>query len=434
MQRISNGFKLALLGGTSELNELTITVIGAGTNGDNLVLRNKDFITESLSLDQAICDESDVKFGGCIAGSFEIDINSRYQLTRRKIIVRVRRAASSPTYPGLHYPGEYHTDDEDYSIYPKMALYDRRFRIFTGEVYSCKLSKNRLTRHLVAYDAMFWKGSSDCTSLYNSMFTNGSTTLGALRQRVISDCGFTEDEETTLPADSFPIHKGEIDKITVQELLRQIAEFNGVFIFIDGYGNLKYASVGSNNTLEPEVYDYYMEADAEECDRMGFDSVIVPGVGYFDFPNAATDQESPYTLDLPVVTAQYLNPGQSPDDAHNFQTQFAAVCGGEIDLLSDDPITDGIDWNYALTYRPFELKTEARLWLEPGDPVQFNIRWYASEYNAATGAETINAHDEVVQSFVFSRHLTGIKAMIDELSAQGAVSIDSSHNDDTPEY
>ena len=336
MINVSNGYKHAVIHGSVTGNELDICVFAAGGNSETLHIRNSNIVSESLEMTQGICDESDIKFGGCIAGSFEVDISSKYDITRRYITVYCTQAANAPLYPGVHYPGQYTSDDEYCAVYPSRALYSRRYAIFSGEVYSCRLSKNRLTRRLIAYDRFYWRGRIECSGWYKSLY-NGRQTI----------------------------------------------------------------------SQTAEVYDYYIDADAEEVERVGFDCIHTKMAGVYDFVQGQSDQEHPYYLfDNDLITNQYKSPGETPDAAHNFQTAFYAV-RGELAPFFD------------VTYRPYELRAESRLWLQPGDPIQFDIRWFSVDEQ--NGREVTHTQTMTVRSFMFSRRIKGIQAMVDELSAQGEI-------------
>lgn len=421
MINVSNGYKHAVINGSVTGNELDICVFAAGENSETLHIRNNNIVSESLEMTHGICDESDIKFGGCIAGSFEVDISSKYDITRRYITVYCTQSANAPLYPGVHYPGQYTSDDEYCAVYPSRALYSRRYAIFSGEVYSCRLSKNRLTRRLIAYDRFYWRGRIECSGWYKSLYNGRQTiTLGELRQKTLKQYAIRQqailDEDpdnydydaiVELPGDDFPVYKLDVDELTVQELLRMIAEFCGVFMFFNGSGNIEYAAIGQTISQSAEVYDYYIDADAEEVERVGFDCIYTKMAGAYDFVQGQSDQEHPYYLfDNDLITNQYKSPGETPDAAHNFQTAFYAV-RGELAPFFD------------VTYRPFELRAESRLWLQPGDPIQFDIRWFSVD--EVNGREVTHTQTMTVRSFMFSRRIKGIQAMVDELSAQGEI-------------
>lgn len=389
---ISEAFRQAVLNGTVT-SQISITVFEDGQQ-ERETITNRHITSESMKLSQSVCDEAGIRFGGCVASTFEIDVSSKFSdLTGRYITVNVTQTATMPLYPGAAvFPGA--------DVFPGGAVYTQTSPIFSGDIQSCKLGKNRLTRHLVAYDRFYGRGLRSCKELYDRLFSNGATvTLGQLRAAIISEFGFTEAQSVTLPADGFVIHKMETDELNVSEALRMIGEMSGVFIRLNGHGDIEYVSIGG--TSAAEQYDFYIDADAEDYAVTGFDSVDTHSIGMYDM-FADSPQDKPYDLDNPLVLAGYVSPAAVGDQ---FRDAFYAV-------------RDAVRPNYTIAYTPFDLKAQARLWVQPGDRVQFNIRWYSLEVDPETGAETATAHTMTVNSVVLSRRITGIQAMTDELEAR----------------
>ncbi len=159
--------------------------------------------------------------------------------------------------------------------------------------------------------------------------------------------------------------------------------------------------VSIGGTSAAEQYDFYIDAGAEDYAVTGFDSVDTHSIGMYDM-FADSPQDKPYDLDNPLVLAGYVSPAAVGDQ---FRDAFYAV-------------RDAVRPNYTIAYTPFDLKAQARLWVQPGDRVRFNIRWYSLEVDPETGAETATAHTMTVNSVVLSRRITGIQAMTDELEAR----------------
>lgn len=419
MISVSENFKNAALNGSVSA-ELDIIVFGGGENGGDLHIYNENIVSESMTLTQGICDESDLKFGGCVASSFEIELFSTKNLTGKYITVYCTQSAMVPTYPGAQYPtqdGGYINDDESIEVYPGMTVYKKRFAIFSGEVYSCKFTRNRLARRLIAYDRFYWRGEMDATNWYKEAFNgNSTTTLGILRNKLLHDFRIKQQSiidacneqgieykwtmNEVLPGDDFEINKSETETFTLNDLLRMIGEINGVFMWLNGNGALEYKTIGSSSG-SAEVIDYYETAETEEFSRTGFDCLEVSRFGTHDLVNDSP-QTSPYKLDNELVTFGYSPP---PD------TDFR----GELADIRDD-----IQPNFSISYNPFSLKTRARLWLEPGDKIQYDIVTY----------ETANNGNETIDTVILSRRITGIQAMTDELSAQGECSSDTLDNEE----
>ncbi len=389
---VPEAFKIAALNGSILNTELDICVFGAGENGANLHLKNQHIVSESMNVTQAVCDEESLKFGGCISNGFEIEISKNVDLTGRYITVSCTQTVLMPTYPGAHLlPGA--------QVYPGYSKYTQSFYVFSGDVFSCKFSKNRLTRTLVAYDRFYSRGSPECSDWLSGVFGNSDTiTLGQLRSAVVSKMGLTEAEPgTTLPADSFPVYKLERE-VTLLELLKMTAEFNGVFLWINGHGDLEYLTF--SDVLQNEKYEYYMKAEAEEMNCPGFDC-LETDLGVYNL--FGTGQNYPYYLENDLVTNGHTTAADvEPGAQGSFQTEF-------------DNVKSSISPNFQnVVYRPAELKAPARLWVRPCDRIIFPIRWYSLDDNG-----DVQEHNSTINSVVLSRRITGIHAMTDEITANG---------------
>lgn len=383
---VNPGFKQAVINGTVST---AITIKWFDSGGHPTTITSESIVSESLALLSAICDGTELKFGGCIASTLELDISSQHDLTDRYITVSCTQTASMPLYPGANvFPGA--------NIFPGGATYTESFDIFSGVVFSCKLAKNKLTRHLVAYDYFYSKGMKNCIGVYKNLFSGGGTvTLGDLRAAIISAYSFTEARSVTLPADSFAIHKmDDLTELTVSDALRMIGEFNGVFLRLNGHGDIEYVSIGGEDDTAEE-YTFYIDAEAEDFSVSEFDSIytnIGTYILYADSPH-----ENPYPLDNPLVLAGYVSPGETGD-------HFS-------DAWSD--VRNGIYTNFhMLPFTPAMLRAETRLWVQPGDRVQFTLIWYAPD-----NLGSIVRRTRTISTIMLSRRIKGIQAMIDEIRA-----------------
>lgn len=391
MVAVSAGFKEAAVYGSLK-TRLEITVYNTDGSTVDQVISNKQIVSESMTLSQGICDDTELRFGGCIASLFEIDVSSNIAITGKRIRVQAYQTATMPLYPGTNvYPGA--------TIYPGGAAYTVVFPIFTGVVDSCALSKNRLTRHLVAYDDFYKLLGENCADWYKSLFSS-TVTLGSLRTAILTRYGITQaDSGASLPADPFVLHKMDVDEITAAELLRMIGEFSAVFMRLDGAGELRYISISADRLATPEEYRFYKDAEAEDYDVSGFDCIETRSLGTYDLIDDSP-QDVPYILDNPLVTSGYVASATQTGD--QFQTAWDAVEG---DVSS----------NYQIECTPFTFKAQSRLWVELGDPITFDIRWYALTINGTT--ETTVTNTDTVESVVLSRRIKGIQAMTDEFRA-----------------
>lgn len=391
-------FRVANVAGTTK-TELTIRVFA--DDGQHII-GSKYVVSESMKITQAICDDSDIRFGGCIAGSFEIEISKNVDLTGKYITVTAKQTSTAPTYPGAHlFPGM--------PTYPGATQFEESFAVFSGEVFSCKRVKNGLTRRLIAYDRFYWRGSMDCTAAYKEAFGGGTTTtLGNLRlkllqhflirQQAIVDItpeggDYDYTAPVPLPADEFTVYKMDVDELTLNDALRMIGEFSGAFMWLNGSGNLEYITLPSENDAADDTYDFYIDADAEPFTVSGFDGFMIPAFGEYLFGPSPNVARTYLMDDNPLVTYGYTAP--------NFNQEFNTV-------------KSLIEPNFDIYYRPASIKAQSRLWLQPGDKVKFSLKWYTLGDD-----DTASSHTEDVYMVILSRRITGIQALTDELEAQG---------------
>ena len=404
MKNVSEFFKYACLNGSVE-NQIFIEVTG---DSETVTISNSEIVSESMKLNQSICDESDLKFGGCIASQFEIEITKNIDLTGREIHVYLNQRAVIPTYPTdptetgntdiITYPTS-SSSESTYITYPGFTVIEGdSIDLFHGTIYSCKLTKNRIVRKIVAYDDFYRKGNIDCTNWYRSLYSGTDTiTLGTLRGELLKKFKITQEKNGSynslidLPADNLRVYMIE-GSVTVGELLRQICEFNGCFGFINGEGRLEYITI-SQDSDESEEYKYYIDIETEDFSRSSFNGLYIThfenGNGIYWF--GSVSEENLYFMeDNQVVTTGYT--------PSSFDTYFR-----DIDKTA-------LAENFSVNYDPINLKSEYRSWVEIGDKIRAEVYWY--------DLDGTRCH-KVFISRVLSRSISGIQAITDEITANG---------------
>ena len=432
MLNVSEGFKYACINGAVK-NNLDIRVFGYTADGGDTHIRNDKIVFESMAVEQSICDESDLRFGGAVAGSFEIEVVGVPDLTGKYITVWLTQNASMVTYPGSRtypggnsaptYPGAYtHPDDEtcpkrtvkysgsEYYLYPGYYDYEEIIPIFSGEVYSCELSKNHLTRKLIAYDRMYWRGNINCTEWYQSLYNGRSTlTIYELRKAICRKYGIVEEyPNDELPGDNIEIEMTE-EKVTVAELLRYLCELNGVFCMFNGLGNLEYHTLSNDSSIT--------------------ESIRMPGVEKYDFDYKNLDYKE-FARYFTGLACRYPN---------GFVAWFGEVHAQNLYyILNDNELANAYKsttWmnatfigmrrendNYYLlryfkiaSYVPINLTTRCRLWVQPGDKIEVKTHTYVLNDDGSISRSA----DKTITSYVLSRKIKGMQAMMDDITADG---------------
>ena len=157
-------------------NELIITFTD---NGETDVeyeadITEENVVSESMRLTQSICDEDHLKFGGCIASEFSIDLLNTddrqftQSLVGRWISVKLIRHTISnrPIYPSSTlYPSD--------NLYPGYEPDETTHYIFSGKIDSAKLNQNDMNvRTIIAYDALAILHATDTTNYVYERFKN----------------------------------------------------------------------------------------------------------------------------------------------------------------------------------------------------------------------------------------------------------------------
>ena len=410
MLTVSQDFKTACLNYPIH-NELDICVAGAGENNSDLHIYNSNIVSESMKIEQSVCDEADIKFGGAISSSFEIDVFGVPDLTGKRIKVTITQSVAIPLYPGMAYPNE--------NIYPGRKVLSETFKVFTGNVFSCKLNKNHITRKIVAYDDLYWIGKVNCAEWYDSIqhkvyshidptqVLYKYTTVYELRKALCTKYGIVEQyPNDVLPTDNIDIEKAD-GIITVAEILRCICELSGVFCYLNGDGKLEYHTISTNenipdNIRKPGAESYgfnYSDCSFEEYQRQlaGMYHRAQGGtVNWFGWGDVGSPE-------------MYFLEGNSVVDAYGGFTSWSHEIGVEEDGVQ---IWQKIYNNLNFTpYRPMTLKTPCRLWVQLGDKITFKVHSYEMNGDLLTSTE------KEITSYVLSRRITGIQALNDEFTA-----------------
>ena len=404
MLTVSQDFKDACLNYPVH-NELDICVIGAGDNNSDLHIYNSNIVSESMVIEQSVCDEPDIKFGGAIASSFEIELFGVPDLTGKAISVTITQSVAVPLYPGMAYPGE--------NIYPGGMVLSENFKVFTGRVFSCKLNKNHITRKLVAYDDLYWIGGVNCAEWYATIFPGPGRDkvikTEYLRQSFCSHYGIPEQyPEDVLPTDNILTERAE-GKITAAEIFRCVCEMSAAFCFLNGDGKLEYHTISTDNAIpdtirKPGTENYgfnYSDCSYEEYERK------VSGM----YHRAKNGYVNWFGYEDPSSPKMYFLEDNAILDAYGTYTSWDHELGVEDDGLQRWRKIEKL--LYFDPYRPFTLTTPCRLWVQLCDKITFNVH----SYSVNNGVITMDSNPTTMSSYVFSRRIKGIQAMTDEFSA-----------------
>ena len=211
----------------------------------------------SLLLDEILCEEG-FTIGQCCANRFEADLHNIPDIEKEYIYVyqNVTEGSSVTEVP-----------------------------LFHGRVDSCVRNRSRedISRHIIAYDALYYLSDTDITPYWNEVFTNSSTiTLKNLRDGLCDYVGM-EYVSTTLPNDNLIISKTQnINNVSFIGMLRYICAIQACNANINREGKLEFIA----------SYSTYDVTDNYEKNTSEFESFQVPVFSQVYISNSIRDTEA----------------------------------------------------------------------------------------------------------------------------------------------
>ena len=210
---------------------------------DGTFITNDKIFFESLELEETLCSDMNVKYGGCEASEFRIRIVNQgksYKGLWIDVIILVKDDE-----------GIYETDDNDDYITDEQNYYGyeqyTQVKLGRYKVYSDKPTNDRVYRDLVCYDAMYDLINVDIAPWYNGL--TFPMTLKNFRDSLFNHLGFTQKTQTLIN-DSYSVKGGyTTTELSSRDILTNICELNGVFGHINSDNKFEYISLPSSDTV-----------------------------------------------------------------------------------------------------------------------------------------------------------------------------------------
>ncbi len=254
---------------------------------------------------------------------------------------------------------------------------------------------DRRKRKIMAYDRMI-KFDVDVSDWYHAMYPTDDTThtIQELRDSLCEHIGVPQ-QQTVLINDEMVVGKTiSPESLCGRDVLKAICEINGVFGHFDRTGMLTYISLQDtglypSDTLYPgdDLYPQSGWAAAEELEyykTITYEDYLIDGID-----RVQVRQEDG---DIGTVVG-------SGSNAYIVEGNFLAYGLGSADLTKLAwSIYDSIAGK---TYRPAKIVSYAMPWIEVGD-----------------GLRAITTDTEIA-TFVLTRTMSGIQAMMDTVEAKG---------------
>lgn len=434
-------------------NELIITF----PDGDEQDITEDNIVSESMRLTQSICDEDYLKFGGCIASEFRIDLlntNERsftQKLAGRWISVKLIQHTISgrSIYPSSSlYPSS--------DLFPGYERVETVHYIFSGFIESAKLSENNMNvRTVIAYDALAKLYEADTTNeLYRllcdrDIYINISSELNRCLSgngmiaiplfngdewfaAILNDTCDLDGNGRTSPTEYVKNYlivnndwKNSDRKISYAALLKFLCEVVAAFGVImpdSSKGSFKMVTFSGT----PKVYDFYEKLQCEEY----------VSTGYTDFKFSVYGEDKDGKSAHAIGGLSNMNP-DSVEKCYDFTDnitiwqEFAKSGNSRTTTMFDRLINSNdssIGYRLAMnpengdcafdSYRPLKATVEGTPEQIVGSPIIIIVNKtnpdgsYQLDGNGNIVKENIN-------TYVFKRTLTGIQALTDEIEVKG---------------
>lgn len=390
-------------------NAVSREIILTFPDNNNLAdIGSANIISDSFELVQSICDESEFKLGGGVAGQMRIelfDINAT-ALQGKKVQIKIHECYSS----GALVPSDELKPTDDLS--PGLREKTIEAVMFTGTVYEVKRKKsNRSVFELVAYDKLYecakirFSGYT-LSDIYERGYPSEFTNLYGFLEKVIDAQAYMDNfsivnEQTAIfnqltsmqYLTNELISKVASNGFSFLEIMKACAELNAGFLICDRFGRFKTISLCQFNNGGTETEKIPPSENIQAYSNIEFEEYTVKPIHYISFPYNdnkhyayGSDKNNSCYLSDNIITRMMTN-------NRDFVFGFKRTPNGKNFIFND-----------LYTYRPFKADVLARWWLEPGDRVTIQ-----------TGFSDM----PTVDSFIFSRTIKGINGMKVTLEAKG---------------
>ncbi len=340
-------------------------------------IKGSDVLSEQMTLHESICEEEQLKFGGCNASSFELTV---FNLNS-----------------GI----------KGYEIEP--VLITNKTEIPLGVFYVETIEKyaGKDYKKLTAYDKMRYF-DVDVKDWYDNL--TFPISVKNFRDSLCNYVG-VEQNEATLIADNIMLTK-ELDSssgINGLSLMKQICEISGVFGRMDRYGKFDYLSLESSMLLPADdlypANDLYPSAGSGSSEN----SFNIPTSLMYEHPLVedffTSNIDGVIIVDsegAQVVTEYNQNPYYVQDNFVIMGQTHETIMSLANALLSKIS---------SISYRPINSsKIKGQPHVECGDFISGEVNGYGFE------------------AYVFQRDLTGIKALRDSYICKGKEMLENDMN------
>lgn len=355
-------------------------------NSDIKPIENDRIYSESMTIIEALCENSTLTFGECVPSQFEIQVaDVEEDIKGKEINVTLEFDCLIPLYPSDYifpsnslFPeyGEFSDLRPSDNLYPGDDLYPGRVKtmtvnLFHGIIDIVERQKDRRLKKITAFDLLYSIGEKNIADFYNNL--HFPMTVKELRLLLFKYLGITQ-KAVTLPNDGIRLNSSiNPEEIKAAEVIRSICQINSCFGRMSKDNVFEYVFLHETDT---EEYDSYQDLEYK-------DFVVKP------ITKLQIRQEEG---DIGAIAG-------TGDNTYVIQGNFL-VYGLNADQLKQ-VANNILPFMQKISYRPFTAKVDSRIWVETGDRVY------------------IKNSTQDIDSIVLKRTITGIQALKDIYEASG---------------
>lgn len=345
---------------------------------DTGTITNNEIHSESFTLEESLCSESNLRFGSCEASSISFTVSNIFEPLKDKWLDASMVLAKEASNP---------------------------LQIGSFKVYSDIPTADRKKREITAYDALYDIINADVATWYKNFFTSKvpedeeetvTYTLKEFRDSFFEYFGIAQ-EEISLINDEMTVEKTiQPEKLSGKTVISAICEINACFGHIGRNGNFQYVK------LEPIEKGIYPSATLYP--KKDLYPVVPSGFGIYTGTYISAQYED---FETELITKIQVRQEEDDigavsgdgDNSYVIQDNFL-VYGKDAEELQAiaDKILAEINGIY---YKPFEAKCIGNPCLEVGDAIRLS---------------TARAS---IHSYILQRKLTGVQALRDTYTADG---------------
>lgn len=331
-----------------------------------VVIENDRIETESLQITENLSSDEDLVFGSCEGAEMQITVADVIEdLSGREFTLTV-----------------------------EIGGYEMALGIYTVDKF--ERQSDRRKRKITAYDRMSLF-NVDVADWYNDL--TFPLTLKTFRDSLCDYIGVPQ-QDTTLPLDSMQISKTiEPEQISGLDVLQAVCEINGCFGHMDKTGRIGYIFLQRSGLYPSETL--YPEEDLYPSE-FGGDGSPIETISTYKQPMIYEDYMVEGITGL-TIRQEEGDVGASvgePDNVYTIEGNFLVYGKSAVDLLN---IAESIlPYIQGRTYKPASLDCNCMPWLEVGDALRIPTR------------------DDLVETFLMKRTITGCQSMRDKIESTGS--------------